>query len=509
MTFDNPYVLFLLLVFIPLIVFDLIRSKTGLKFSKELEKKIFLDTVFFRLFFVFAVIALACPRWGMGYSPSEYRRGLDVVFAIDISRSMDIEDAQASSASSRLEHGLTIAKETAESITGARFAAVIGRSKGYLAVPLTYDNETAIVFLESIDISSMTGRSTNLESLLDTASNAFQETSAARKIIVLISDGETHAGVMRNAVTRCIREGIVVTTVAVGSDEGRQIRAVVNDPASQTVISKRDSALMRAAAERTGGIYIDGSRDDASSVLSSFILSMSQEAGFTNNKKEPKQRRALFVILAIFFFTASKFITRNLRANKARLQLVSMLSIMFLFSSCSDGKLLLLEANYFSSRGRHDEAVERYQKALNHTDAASYAEYGLGLSMYFLNDEKSALEHYGNSQNMLKALSQDEHRELRYRNYYNSGIIMFEDGNFHSAANAFKEALRLDSEKIEAKRNLELSLISISMEANAQNRTQERQEQREILFEYIREEEEQKWNSREWAPEENYSGLDY
>jgi len=509
MTFDNKYVLFFLLIIIPMIIFDIIRSKKGMKLSKELEKKLFLETIFFRLFFIFAVIALAGPRWGTGYIPSEYRRGLDVVFAIDISRSMDIEDAQVSSAISRLKRGLTIAKETAESVSGARFAAVIGRSKGYLAVPLTYDNEAALVFLESIETFSMTGRSTNLESLLDTAADAFHETSAARKIIVLISDGETHAGVMRNAVTRCIREGIIVAAAAVGTDEGRQIRANANDPASHTVTSKRDSALMRAAAERTGGIFIDGNREDASSALSSYILSMSQETGFANSKKEPKQRRALFIILAIFFITMSKFITRNFRANRAQAQLVSMLSVFFLFTSCSDGKMVLLEANYLSSRGRYDEAIDRYQKALNHTDAASYAEYGLGLSMYFLNDEKNALERYRNSQNILKTLSQDEHRELRYRNFYNSGIILFEDGNFHSAADAFKEALRLDPDKIEAKRNLELSLISISMEANSQNRTQERQEQREILFEYIREDEEQKWSSREWVPEENYSGLDY
>jgi len=509
MTFDNPLILFSFLIFVPLIIYDLIKNKFRLKLSKQLENKLFFETVFFRLFLFFTIIALSSPRWGMGYSPFEYRRGLDIVFAIDTSRSMDIEDTRANNYDSRLKRGLVIARETIGSVTGARFSTAVGRSKGYLAVPLTYDNEAALVFLESIDIPSVTGRSTNLESLLDAAISAFQPTSAACKIIVLISDGESHAGVMRNAVTRCVRENIIVNTVAVGSDEGRQIFAIADDPDSQVVTSRRDSALMRVVAERTGGIYIDGSREDASSALSSYILSMSQETELANNRKEPKHRRVLFVILAIFFFTASKFVTRNFRTTAGRMPLVSMLSLVFILTSCSGGKLILLEANYLSSRGKYNEAIELYQKALNHTDAASYAEYGLGLALYFLDDTNNALGRYGNSNKMLEAYSQNEHRELRYRNHYNSGIILFEDGKFHSAANEFKEALRTNPDRIEAKRNLELSLMSMSMESNARDRTQERQEQREILFEYLKQEEEQKWRSREWSPEEKYSGLDY
>jgi len=484
--------------------------------DNNLKKKLMLSEIFFILFLIFAAVALMGPKWGMGNAPIEYRKGLDVIFAIDISRSMDIRDAQTGSQTgtranfqSRLERGIAIATESVNSISGVRFAAAVGRGKGYLAVPLTYDNETVLFFLESLETAAMTGRSTNLESLVDAAADAFQNSSPARKVIVLVSDGESHAGVLRNAINRCARENIIVNTVAAGSDEGRQISAQINVPDSPYVTSRRDSPAMRAAAERTGGIYIDGNRDDAAFALASHLLSLAQETGSGNRKQEPKQRRPLFIMLALISYGASKFVTRqSQRKPLRRLSAVSIITL-FLFSSCTEGKLLLLEANYLNVMGRYDEAIIAYLKALNYDDSAPYAEYGLGLTYYQLDEGKESLIRYSDSRKLLENFSSNEHRELRYRNHYNSGVIYFEEGDYNSAVSAFKDALRTDPKRLDAKRNLELSLMSMSMEKNAQSRTRNREESREVLFEYLKQDEQQKWKSKEWAPEEDFTGLDY
>jgi Ca-activated chloride channel homolog len=485
-------------------------------FDNDLKKKLLVSEILFYLFLLFAVIALIGPKWGVGYAPIEYRKGLDVIFAIDISRSMDIRDAQTGSQSrsravfqSRLERGVSIVMESVTTVSGARFAAAIGRGKGYLAVPLTYDTEAAMLFLESLNVSSMTGRSTNLESLVDAAADAFQDSSPARKVIVLISDGEAHAGVLRNAVNRCVRDSITLNTVAVGSDEGRQITTQVNDPDSPSALSKRDSSAMKSAAERTGGIYIDAFREDAGAALSSQLLSLAQDMGSRSRKQEPKQRRPLFIILALISYGASKFVTRQ--SQKKPLQRLSAASIIVLlfFTSCSEGKLLLLQANYLNVLGRYDEAVTPYLKALNYEKSAPYAEYGLGLTFYQLDEGKAALNRYKDSHKLLEKYPSNEHRELRFRNHYNSGVIYFEEGDYRSAADSFKDALRTDPRRLDAKRNLELSLMSISMETNAESRTGNREESREVLFEYLKQHEQQKWKSKEWTPEENYSGPDY
>ncbi len=235
----------------------------------ELKTKQRISLFLFYLSIVFAVIAIANPKWGKGFTETEYRKGLD----IDVSRSMDISDAQTSGTLSRLERGLEIAKETAAAVSGARFAAAIGRGRGYLSVPLTWDSETVLNFFETLDGSSMTGRSTNLEALLDAAADAFQSSSPAKKTIVFISDGESLNGVIKNAVNRCAKEGIIINAVAIGSDEGRAVLSetfaaqtddtITSDILTLNDISRRDAAVMRMAAEGTGGIYIDGSRSDA------------------------------------------------------------------------------------------------------------------------------------------------------------------------------------------------------------------------------------------------------
>jgi Ca-activated chloride channel family protein len=187
-------------------------------------------------------------------------------------------------------------------------------------------------------------------------------------------------------------------------------------------------------------------------------------------------------------------------------------AMMILLSGCSESKILLIEANYLSSQGRYDEAIIPYQKALNYEDSAPYAEYGLGLTFYSLDEGKAALKRFDSSQKMLGAFSAgaEEHRELRFRNNYNSGIVFFFFGDFNSAADAFRTAFRADPRRVEAKHNLELSLMSIVKETAENNRPdQAQQETKEILFDYLRQNEQQKWKSREWMPEENSTGPDY
>jgi len=506
MTFDYPVFFSAFAIFILMALFDIFGAlkKNKFKLPSELAKKQRASVLFFRVFIAFAIIALAGPRWGTGITVSEYRRGLDVVFAIDVSRSMDIRDTQAGT-QTRLERGISIARNSLNAVSGARYAAAIGRGSGFLAVPLTWDNEASLSFLDALDGYSMTGRSTNLEVLVETAANAFQISSPARKVIVLISDGESLAGVLRNAVNRCAMEGIIINAVALGSDEGRPVPADPARPQTQVDFSRRDAAAMRMAAERTGGVYIDGGNEDAAGILSGHLLSISAETSPGSSKSESKERRTLFIILAIIAYAASKFIYRL-----PRFLLVSIIALAFIFSSCSQGKLLLLEANYLNSQGRHDEAIVPYLKALGHEEAAPYAEYGLGLAFYSLDDVNAALLRYDNSQKMLMNYSSAEHRELRYRNNYNSGIVFFEEGDFQSAASAFREALRADSRRIDAKINLELSLLSITRDTGSDNNdTRQENESREILFDFIRQQEEHYWKSREWTPEETFSGPDY
>jgi Ca-activated chloride channel family protein len=309
LAFDNPWVLLGCAVFIPLALFNHFSTR-GKQIQENLpgslRKKLLVSRFLFRLFLACIIIALAGPRWGIEQAsalptglPGDYRRLLDVVVAIDVSRSMELTDGKDGEIS-RLERGLTIVKEGAARVPpGLRMGAAVSRNRGVVAIPLTWDSDAVFSFMDAAG-SSLTGKGTNLESLLDAASSAFQSSHPSTKVIVLVSDGEELSGSLKAAVSRCKRDSIAVTAIAVGSDEGKII------PGGGEIVSRRDSGTMRMAAGQTGGIYIDGNRHDASEMLASHVRSLTSGMENRGNKNEPKARWFIFAMLAIITFGASK-----------------------------------------------------------------------------------------------------------------------------------------------------------------------------------------------------------
>jgi Ca-activated chloride channel family protein len=203
----------------------------------------------------------------------------------------------------------------------------------------------------------------------------------------------------------------------------------------------------------------------------------------------------------------------SLKARRIMLIAVFCLAGIF-FCSCTKikGKLFVIEGNYFNSRGMYNEAVSSYFKALEDDDAAPYAEYGLGSVYASLDDGKSALESFSASGKILELLPPGEHRELRYRIPYNTGVVLFGEGDFAGAAASFKAALEIDSGRIEAKRNLELSLLSLAGEKTERDKVTKDEDTgpaQKALFEYLRQREQNQWRSREWTEESPASGPDY
>ena len=306
--FDYPWVLMGLTVIVPVILFNqfsTLNKRIKKSLPQHLRSKLFCSRLFFTLFLACLIVALSGPRWGTVQAVSEYRRAVDAVIAIDVSRSMEVPDG-LSSGITRLERGLSIVKETVTAAPGIRFAAAIGRNRGITAVPLTWDNSTILSFLESLDSSSMTGRGTNLESLVDAAASIFQGSQLSNRVIILVSDGEALSGSFKAAIGRCGQAGIIVAAVAVGSNEGGTFSG------GDGILSLRDSAALRTAAAQTGGVFIDGNREDAAETLARYLRATAPEIKAQGSKTELRSHWFLFVMLSIIAFGMSKlFIISN------------------------------------------------------------------------------------------------------------------------------------------------------------------------------------------------------
>jgi Ca-activated chloride channel family protein len=192
---------------------------------------------------------------------------------------------------------------------------------------------------------------------------------------------------------------------------------------------------------------------------------------------------------------------------------------MLLAASCSDmpGKLRIIEGSFFNSQGMYPEAIAAYRASLAFTAAVPYGEYGLGVMYLSLDEGDAALGRFAAAEQELKNLDEEEHRELRYRIHYNCGVIRFRNGDYAGAAEDFRKALEADSSHLEAKRNLELSLLSMNRPGNAapaplaggDRAGRGEGAQDDVLFDYLRRKEEDRWRSREWVEDASVSGPDY
>ncbi|MDR0526612.1 MAG: VWA domain-containing protein [Spirochaetaceae bacterium] len=286
----------------------------------KLRWRYFFSSLFFLLFIAALIAAFAAPRTGTRLV-REFRRGCDVVFALDISRSMLARDSvplnygSTNSASSRLERGIWLAqsliaasgdeKIMANFAAGGasvhlRFGVAFGKGHSVLAVPLTQDLESVRSLLDSLSSDSMSSRGTNLELLISSASEGFLETAPAGRVIILLSDGEGLSGSLVHAVEQAKRKDITVIAVGLGSPAGMLVRETGEQDNGDFVRSFLHSDALRGAVERFGGFYIDGNNDGALRLLAEKIFPLAGASSWIFREENGSQWY-ICVIAALVF----------------------------------------------------------------------------------------------------------------------------------------------------------------------------------------------------------------
>jgi Ca-activated chloride channel family protein len=194
-----------------------------------------------------------------------------------------------------------------------------------------------------------------------------------------------------------------------------------------------------------------------------------------------------------------------------------LLCIIISLTSCSQipGKLKTIEGAFFHARQRYHEAAASFLEASSYDETAPYAQYGLGATYLAMGEGRAALGRFASADALATAdaaAEVEENRELLYRIHYNMGVIQFEQGDYTAAAGEFRKALESDGGHKAAKRNLELSLLSQDQQEKERSSAgvdEETGGESEILFDYLRQKEQDRWKSREWAEEAPLSGPDY
>lgn len=209
---------------------------------------------------LFLAAASARPQWGLGEEPSQ-REGVDVVVCVDVSRSMDAEDVKPS----RLAVARLAAESLLEHLAGHRVAVVAYAGEARLLCPLTSDRAAARLFLDRLDTDLLQRPGTAMASALEVAADVLGRQPGRSGAIVVIGDGEDHAGDAVSAARTVAAVPLVVHAVGVGRptgvpipvrEQGERARGVsgfLKDEAGRPVMTSMDEALLTEVARVTGG----------------------------------------------------------------------------------------------------------------------------------------------------------------------------------------------------------------------------------------------------------------
>src|SRR6202162_4309825 len=214
---------------------------------------------FLMLGLAFAIVSLAQPQWGYIYEDVK-RKGLDLLFAVDTSRSMLSNDVQPN----RLERVKLAAQDLVNQLQGDRVGLIAFAGRAFLQAPLTIDYEAAVQSINDLDTKTIPEGGTNISEAINLAVNIFGKSAAGNRALIIFTDGEELSGDGVKMAKAASDAGVKIFTIGVGTPQGSLIpiqsddggTAFVKDSAGQVVKSKLDEKRLREIAQATGGFYI-------------------------------------------------------------------------------------------------------------------------------------------------------------------------------------------------------------------------------------------------------------
>ena len=318
--FRFPYILFFFLIFLLLLIIwvkgEKRHNKVWIKMTPVLKEKLFLRldinlkywknqlTIIGLLFLIFSA---AGPQIGTRVAPIE-RKGVDLVFAVDVSESMNAQDIKPS----RLEKAKFEISQIINQLKGDRIGIIVFAGSSHLYLPLTSDYEASQLFLDALDTKMIPNQGTDLSTALKTAMNVFNNEDDKFKVMVLVTDGEDHEGEAIELASTALNNGIITHAVGVGTVKGSLIP--INNGSSNNykrnkngtlITSKLNENILIELASAGGGIYSRfNNRDSKYKEIMSAIDNMEKRSIETHIYSEYEDRYQFFATISFLFLTA-------------------------------------------------------------------------------------------------------------------------------------------------------------------------------------------------------------
>jgi Ca-activated chloride channel family protein len=429
---------------------------------------------------VLAIVALAQPRWGYTFLDVK-RKGLDLLIAVDTSRSMLSNDVQPN----RLERVKLATHDMINEMQGDRVGLIAFAGRAFLQAPLTIDYDAALESVNALDTTIIPEGGTNISEAIKLAVQTFGKSAMGNRALIIFTDGEELSGDAVKSAKAAANEGVRIFTVGVGTPQGSLIpltgedggTAFVKDENGQVVKSKLDDNRLKEIAEATGGFYahLENGPRTMQFLYTEGLGKMQAAEIDTRLSRQPIERyewplSGAVVALALSMLirerkSATGRIRRGERARvRSRVRIPAQTTIAtatLLLACCSIVRSESLGLSAYNE-GKFDQAYTEFQQTLQahpKSRAEDKLQFDSGAAAYKKRDYEKALESFS------QALLSPE-TGLQAKSHYNLGNTLYQRGeqqktnankltNWTNALDHYDQTLKLDPQDREAKENYE------------------------------------------------------
>ena len=489
-----------IIVLIASILFHKWRKKAWNSLGLDTAKKQLVITPFgsMRFFTRHVLLALALVFFGLALANLQMgsqkqtinRKGADVVYALDVSRSMLAEDI----APSRLEKAKLLISKSLDGLGGDRVGIIAYAGSAYPALPITTDYAAAKTALQAASPDAVPSQGTNLAAALDYAFGYFNPASPAGRFVVVLTDGEDHENLSQLPLPDF---PVNILLVGLGTPnggpipmtKGRNGTTYKKDNNGDVVITRRDDASLSSIGSEIKAQYIDGnSTGPAVSRIASFI-SEGEKADISQEIAMDYDHQFTWFLLPGIFLLLLYLLLPSRVGNPFKLSSLAVLICTSLsFNSYGQGQdsLITITGEVSGSMHEYGQLMRKGIELAGQEDLTGAATAFVKATeiqpdafepMYNLGSTLSGLEMYEEAEGALKqAFSNAENEEQKSDALHNLGNLWFDQERYDESVKAYKQSLINNPNKKDAIYNLSRALEKM-MEQEKQEQSESEDEQ--------------------------------
>ena len=490
-----------IMVLIASVLFHQWRKKAWNILGLDTKKKQPVSTRFgsMRFFTRHVLLAMALVFFGLALANLQMgsqkqtinRKGADVVYALDVSRSMLAEDI----APSRLEKAKLLISKSLDGLGGDRVGIIAYAGSAYPALPITTDYAAAKTALQAASPDAVPSQGTNLGAALDYAFGYFNPASPAGRFVVVLTDGEDHENLSQLSLPDF---PVNILLVGLGSADGGPIpmtkgrngTTYKKDKNGEVVITRRDDASLFSIGGEINAQYIDGnSTEQAVSKIASFI-SEGEKADISQEITLDYDHQFTWFLLPGIFLLFIYLLLPSRVGNPFKISSIAVLICTSLsFNSFAQGQDSLITTageKLGGSMHEYGQVMRKGIELVGKEDLTGAATTFVQASemqpdafepIYNLGTTLGGLEMYEEAEGALnRAFENAQNKEQKSDALHNLGNLWFDQERYEESIKAYKQSLINNPNKDDAIYNLSRALEKM-MEQKEQDQEQSKEQQ--------------------------------